>query len=573
MYILGFVQIFAFLCVCLSVKAAGSSNGAPAFSCPLIEPVSIDSSHPRYATKPDVNGAKTFIGGKISDWHGPVEAVTSPIIDATTGKRAVIGNLAMMGKEEALEALNAAQKAWNGGRGEWPQMTAQQRIAALEKVVISLKERREEIINVLTWEICKSVEDATSEFDRTMIFIDASIAAYKNMDVTSGGWKIVSGIKAFVRRAAIGIVMCLGPFNYPFNETYATLIPSLLAGNVVIMKLPSLGGLAHMLTMEAYAKHLPPGVLNFISGSGRVTMSPIMKTGLIDVLAFIGGSKAADAVISDHPHPHRLKLFLQLEGKNLGVVMPDANIDVAAEQVTVGALSYNGQRCTAIKLVFVHESIVEPFLSKLKSNVKNLKSGLPFLENVNITPLPETKKPAYLEELIADAMAHGATVINAEDGGGSLAGNLFMPAIVYPVTKETRLWHEEQFGPVVPVATYSNIEEVYEYLRVTPFAQQAAIFSKSAESAAPLVDVLSTIVGRININTQCGRSPDVFPFSGRRSSAMGTMSITESLNTFSVETVVAAKSNADNEKVLMGLENTSHFLKRLCGDEIKCDSK
>ena len=140
-----------------------------------------------------------------------------------------------------------------------------------------------------------------------------------------------------MRRAAIGVMLVLGPFNYPFNETYAALIPALLMGNVVVMKLPAIGGLAHVLTMEVYASVLPRGVVNFISGSGRTTMPPVMRSGLVDVLGFIGGSRASDALIKEHPAPHRLRSFLQLEAKNFGIVLADADVDVAVEQCVLGA--------------------------------------------------------------------------------------------------------------------------------------------------------------------------------------------------------------------------------------------
>lgn len=112
-------------------------------------------------------------------------------------------------------------------------------------------------------------------------------------------------------------MLCLGPYNYPLNETYATLIPALLMGNVCILKIPTVGGLVHLLAMDAFDKALPAGTIHFIAGSGRATMPPLMKTGVIDGLAFIGGSKAADDLISKHPHPHRLKVFLQLEANNM----------------------------------------------------------------------------------------------------------------------------------------------------------------------------------------------------------------------------------------------------------------
>ena len=174
------------------------------------------------------------------------------------------------------------------------------------------------------------------------------------------------------------------------------------------------------------------------------------------------------------------------QGKNLGIVLPDADLDVAAEQITIGSTTYNGQRCTAIKLVFLHESVVETFLEKFKARIAALKVGLPWEDKVLITPLPEPKKPAYLQELIADAVSKGARVINSEQGGGEQAASLMTPAIVYPVTADMRLWHEEQFGPVIPIATYSDLSQVFDYLSKTHFGQQAAVFTTNSATASPL---------------------------------------------------------------------------------------
>ena len=369
---------------------------------------------------------------------------------------------------------------------------------------------------------------------------------------------------ARVRRGPVGVVLFLAPFNYPLNEMYAMLIPALLMGNTVVMKLPTIGGQCHLATVEAFARHLPPGAINFVSGSGRVTCPPIMKSGLVDMLGFIGGSRAADALIGDHPQPHRLKVFSQLEGKNIAVVLADADLDVAAAQCALGATSYNGQRCTAIKLMMVHESVADAFLAKLAARVANLTVGLPWdARGADITPLPEEGKPAYLCELVADALASGARVLNAADGGGTLAGALLTPPIVYPVTPAMRLFHEEQFGPVIPVATFRDAAEVDAAVRASWNGQQAAIFTTDAtgDVAAPLIDMLANVVGRINVNAQCGRSPDTFPFSGRRSSAMGTMSVSEALRGFSIETVVAYPAASDvSRTVLAAVDAKSAFL-------------
>ena len=526
--------------------------------CPSISSGSLCPSDPSYQSKPFVDGSKMFIGGKIISFDGVSVSATSPIRDSDTGDRIVIGKLAQMEESDALQAVAAANIAWDKGQGTWPQMSPEKRIEAIELYVELLELKRAEIIDVLMWEICKSTADAAAEFDRTVAFIRASIAAVRELSSTN--WSRVSGINSKVRRLAIGIMLALGPFNYPFNETYATLIPALLAGNVVIMKVPTIGGMAHMLTMEAFASALPPGVINFVSGSGRKTMPPIMRTGDIDILAFIGGSKTADLLIKEHPEPHRLKVFLQLEGKNLGIVYPDADLEVAVEQIVLGATSYNGQRCTAIKLIMVDAIISEKFMTLLLDRIAQLKVGLPWMEGVTITPLPESDKPAFLQSLIVDAIEKGAQVVNKDKGGADLDGALFRPAVVYPVTKSMRLWREEQFGPVIPVAVYHDVTELYEYYKETPFGQQAAVFTSGGGTSSALVEILSTAVGRININTQCGRSPDSLPFSGRRSSALGTMSVTEAFFAFSVEVLVAAKSNLINDNILKEFDHKCQFL-------------
>ena len=108
-------------------------------------------------------------------------------------------------------------------------------------------------------------EKTEAEFDRTMQFCEKTIDYIKNSNEFGSGWDSSNGAtRLFLSRAAIGVVLCLGPYNYPLNETYATLIPALLMGNVAVLKLPTVGGLAHLLTIEAFAKALPPGTINFI---------------------------------------------------------------------------------------------------------------------------------------------------------------------------------------------------------------------------------------------------------------------------------------------------------------------
>uniref|UniRef100_A0A7S2KU70 Succinate-semialdehyde dehydrogenase, mitochondrial n=1 Tax=Zooxanthella nutricula TaxID=1333877 RepID=A0A7S2KU70_9DINO len=537
---------------------------ATAYACPTAAPASVGPSDEAYKTKPDVDGAFTFIGGERVPWAGDVTEVTSPIVDASTGKRAVIGRVAALQEPDAVRAVEAAAKAWDRGQGAWPQMSLAGRIAAMRRFIECLKPARERIVSALMWEICKNSADAATEFDRTMKFAEAVIDALEGSDATEpfGSWVTVSGIRGRVRRGPVGVTMMLAPFNYPLNEMYAMMMPAMLMGNVIVLKLPAIGGLAHLLTVDALKEALPPGVINFVTGAGRKTMGPIMKTGLVDCLGFIGGAKATDALIAQHPQPHRLKVFSQLEGKNIAVVLPDADLEVAVKQIVLGSLTYNGQRCTACKLVMAHESIADEFAKKFVEQVGALKTGLPW-DGAAITPLPEPAKPDYLEGLLADAVAQGAAVANAAAGGGVRSGGLFAPAVAYPVTPEMRLFSEEQFGPVVPIAKFAEVAEVDAAVRASWNGQQAAIFTRDPAQAAPLVDMLASVVGRINLNAQCGRGPDAFPFSGRRSSAMGTMSVTEAIRAFSVECIVAFPDTEANRELALGVEQEARFLQPL----------
>lgn len=478
-----------------------------------------------------------------------------------------------MTKEQSLEALDSATAAWDGGSGVWPQLSLADRIDAIQNFMVDLKKKREDIVTVLMYEIGKNKPDAEAEFDRTMLFIDKTIEYIQHsFEFGNARWDDSNGeTRLFTSRAAIGIVLCLGPYNYPMNETYATLIPALLMGNVAILKIPAVGGLVHLLTIEAFAKALPAGAINFVSGSGRVTMPPLMESGKIDSLAFIGGSGAADKLIKAHPNPHRLKLFLQLEAKNMGIYLPDmfvsgdnGHIDRIMKETVSGTLSYNGQRCTALKLLFVPKRNSEAFANDLAERVESMTLGLPWESNNSkysqITPLPNSKRVQYMKELIDDAVSKGAKVMNKNGGtlvGGGVDGEstLMIPAIIHPVTPDMRLYEEEQFGPVVPVAPYESLDEVYTYAREGNYGQQVSIFtSKANAESAQLIDRFSTVFGKININSQCGRSPDSCPFSGRRSSAMGVMSVYNALIEFSIPTVVSYKDVSINYDIIKGIE-------------------
>ena len=197
----------------------------------------------RFRLTESVTQHKYLINGQLRRWSGPMQDVFSPVCIASEAgcTPTKLGSYPLLSESEAVDALDAAVAAYGNGRGEWPTMTVEQRIRHVDDFTYRMKERREEVVRLLMWEICKSLPDAEREFDRTVDYIRDTVMALKDLDRVDSRFTIQQGIIAQIRRAPLGVVLCMGPFNYPLNETFTTLIPALIMGNTVIFKPPKLG--------------------------------------------------------------------------------------------------------------------------------------------------------------------------------------------------------------------------------------------------------------------------------------------------------------------------------------------
>jgi aldehyde dehydrogenase (NAD+) len=430
----------------------------------------------------------------------------------------------------------------------------------MQKFVRGMIARRGEIVALIMWEIGKSLSDSAKEFDRTVEYINATIEALKDMDNGNSRFTIAEGTIGQIRRTPLGVVLCMGPYNYPLNETFCTLIPALLMGNTVVLKPPQYGTLLFQPLLEVFRDSFPAGVVNTIYAPGRLVVPRMLATGKVNVLALIGSSTVADHLKKQHPKSNRLRAVLGLDAKNAAIVLPDADLDLTVRECVLGALSFNGQRCTAIKMIMVHSSIVEAFVHRLKAAVAALKVGMPWEDGVAITPLPGPHRTAYMREAIEEAVSLGAEVVN--ERGGECCQTLFYPAIVYPVREGMKLYREEQFGPVVPVMVFDEVQEALDYVISSDHGQQVSVFGNDPEQIGALVDPLVNQVCRVNINSQCQRGPDVFPFGGRKDSAEGTLSVSDALRAFSIRSMVAAKRTEPNKALLNAMvrDHRSKFI-------------
>ena len=529
----------------------------------------LDHLFPRLTDIPDawrpdapVEQREYLVNGELRRWDGPLAPVRSPIFLASDegDQQVILGSTPLLDADAALAALDAAVAAYDNGQGEWPNLRVAERIAHVERFLARMREQRAAVVKLLMWEIGKNLKDSEKEFDRTCDYIVDTIQALKELDRRSSRFELEQGTLGQIRRVPLGVALCMGPYNYPLNETFTTLIPALIMGNTVVFKPAKFGVLLIRPLLEAFRDSFPPGVINVIYGRGRETVSALMASGKVDVFAFIGTHSGAADLKKQHQLPHRLRAALVLEAKNPGIVLPSVDLDNAVSEAITGALSFNGQRCTALKILFVHEDVLDSFLAKFSAKLAELKPGMPWEPGVALTPLPEPGKVDYLNGLLQDALDKGARVINP--GGGESRESFFYPALLSPVRADMRLYNEEQFGPLVPVVPYRELDEVIDYVLQSDYGQQLSLFGDDPEQIGPLVDAFVNQVGRININAQCQRGPDSYPFNGRKNSAEGTLSVHDALRTFSIRTLVATRFTDANKELISRIirDRDSSFL-------------
>jgi len=502
-------------------------------------------------TIPFIDQQEYLVDGQFKTWEMPYNEIYSAVCKPTNEnklERILIGKTPKTGLPEALECLESSDKAYNNGFGEWPMFSVEKRIFHVEHFVGEMIKLKSEVVNLLMWEIGKSEKDAEKEFDRTIKYIYDTIESLKKLERKSATFTIEEGVIGQVRRSPLGITLCIGPYNYPLNETYTLLIPALIMGNVILFKPPKNGCLLHYCLSKAIKNSFPKGVVNYLYGKGSEIVEPLMNTGKINVLTLIGSSKVASDIKKAHPKVNRLRAILGLDAKNPAIILENANLENAVEECVLGSLSFNGQRCTALKILFVHENIKDEFIKKFCEKVDALKFGMPWDDKVQITPLPEVDKPKYLNDCIADAESKGAKIMN--QNGAIQNGSLFFPAVVYPVNENMKLYREEQFGPIVPIISFNNMQEPIDYMITSNYGQQVSIFGTDTQEISHLIDGLVNQVSRVNLNVQCQRGPDTFPFTGRKDSAEGTLSVYDALRSFSIRTVVATKETRENKEII-----------------------
>jgi glyceraldehyde-3-phosphate dehydrogenase (NADP+) len=513
-----------------------------------------------FRINPELQRPVSLIDGKVVE-HAAFRPIFSKLATRTDAglEPTLIGYEALPSATDIQSATKAAERAWGRGEGAWPTATAETRIKAVEAFATRMEAKADRIAKLLMYEIGKTYDKAKEEVTRSVATIRNAVKVYREIQADSAKVKTFTegGAQHFFREEQfpLGVVMCVAPFNYPINEFLTVVVPALLSGNVVIGKTARFGVLANAVLAEDYAACFPAGTVAMLPGDGPAVIEPTMKAmeldengkpvnALIDMLAFIGSERAAEAIIGYHPERIALHKVLGLGAKNPGVIVPgatEADLRKAAKELVKSGLGNNGQRCTAEKLFHVPEELGAQFEAMVVEEVEKLKLGMPFDSTNGITVLPEDNKMKWMRELIDDAVAKGAKIANKKGGTGF--HSLMRPAVLTGVTNEMDITWKEQFGPIIAIRRYKKIDEVFAWQKTSPYKQQASVWGPDAETVKAARRLSMLGVPQVHVGMAAKRK-DNLGFTASEKSGAGVLSDKDTLLTMSQKRVIVVGSEA-----------------------------
>jgi glyceraldehyde-3-phosphate dehydrogenase (NADP+) len=441
----------------------------------------------------------------------------------------LVGNVQACTVKEADQLIKMAHENIDC----WKETPLRERAEVLNKAVELMMKWSKPLGNLLMKEIGKPLDSAVSEIIRTAEIFKATAESSLQL---SGETILGDAFEGYSRekismtyRVPLGVILCIGPFNYPFNLTGSKIAPALLAGNSVVMKPPSEGPLTALhfgVIMEKSG--VPPGVFNIITGRGSEIGDYLVSHPLINMVSFTGSSKTGKNIAEV---AGMKPLLFELGGKDAAIVLDDADLNVTVKAIVSGAFSYSGQRCTAVKRVLPMPNIADKLIDQVTEETLKLSIGDP-AENKTIGPLISSKQCEYVQGLIDDALEKGATL----KCGNKREGNIMWPTILDNVNEDMRIAWEEPFGPVLPFIRIHSAEQAIEISNKSEYGLQGMIFTENIDLAFNIAQELE--VGTVQINGKSSRGPDHFPFLGTKSSGLGTQGIKYALESMSRPKVV-----------------------------------
>jgi len=419
----------------------------------------------------------------------------------------VVGEIPCSSSHDVGIACERAAAAWSS----WRTLTGPARADHLHVWAEAIRAGQDELAEELCREVGKPIGEAKGEVGRCV----AILRYFAGEAVRPHGEVIPSqfaGATQFSRRSPLGIVGLITPWNFPLAIPIWKAAPALAYGNVAVLK-PSEFSPVMGHRLQETAAVLPEGIFQVVQGGGDTGRSLLEQPHLAAVS--FTGSVSTGKVISRICSDRNIKCQTEMGGKNVGIVLADADLDKAASLIASGAMRFAGQKCTATSRVVVVESVAEGFLGKLVSAIRNLPVQDPRLPTCAVGPVIHSESQHRISEALAEAGPPACRSAPIPDSGYYVA-----PTLYDHVDPKSRLAQEEIFGPVLAVIRARDLDEALSIANDTDYGLSAALYTSNLASALAYIDRIQVGMVRVNGDTT-GVDPHA-PFGGYKMSSSGT---------------------------------------------------
>ncbi|WP_394139910.1 aldehyde dehydrogenase family protein [Cytobacillus oceanisediminis] len=453
-----------------------------------------------------------FING---EWCESSTGKFVPVLNPATGE--VLAEVTQSTKEDVDRAVAAAKTA----QKSWRLVPAPERAEILYQVAYLLKQRKEELAQILTSEMGKVIDEGRGEVQEAIDMAYYMAGEGRRMF----GDTVPSELRnkfAMSVRVPVGVAGLITPWNFPIAIASWKSLPALVTGNAIVWKPATETPILAAEFVKIYEEAgLPKGLINLVHGSGSVVGNAMVEHPGIDLISFTGSNEVGKD-INGKAGALLKRTSLEMGGKNAITVLEDADLDLAAEGILWGAFGTSGQRCTATSRVLVHVDVKEELEGKLLERLGELKLGNGLNETVKVGPVINRSSLERIDEYVKIGQEEGAKLL----AGGKIAageglenGNFYSPTIFTDVKPDMRIAMEEIFGPVVSIIPIQSLEEAVEINNKVEFGLSSAIYTQNINQAFEAMRDLDT--GIVYVNAGTTGAEIHLPFGGTKGTGNG----------------------------------------------------
>ncbi|USK36258.1 NAD-dependent succinate-semialdehyde dehydrogenase [Bacillus sp. F19] len=420
------------------------------------------------------------------------------------------------GEEETNWAIQAAENAFP----QWAAFTAEQRSSYLWRIVEKLREKKEEMAQIITKEMGKTIHHARQEVASTVAFFqwyaEEARRIYGEIIPPSAANKRLQVI-----RQPVGVVGAITPWNFPLSMAARKLGPALATGCTVILKPSKEAPLSSVALFKIFDEiGMPKGVANLVIGQSGPIANTLMNSKIVKKISFTGSTEVGKVLIAQSAQTVK-RVSMELGGHAPFIVFNDADIDLAVEGLVGSKFGSNGQQCVCPNRVYVQEGIYSEFAEKLKGKVQNIKVGNGLDEQNEMGPLVYEEAIGKVQEQVDDAVRLGACVLNGGkrlSGGSYSNGYFYAPTVLADVTDNMLITREETFGPVIPLLRFRSEEEVIERANNIEYGLASYFYTKDLSRMYRVSEKLD--YGMVGVNDAIPFAVQA-PFGGVKESGLG----------------------------------------------------